>query len=258
MATLRDMFPSKYLQSEDLPRGRNTTVTIERVYPGAATAARDGDEPTVKWMIRFREFRKPMTLWESNARLIAEICGSEDYETWRGKQVNIYPSTYTSFGQVKPCINVDKFPPEASLPPPGPAGSALVITHDTRPIPREAMARFLGHLQAAGKTWDDFLRWCKLNAFEALSIAFGVELDAIPAGILPAMKAYLDVIAAPPAAPAKNVVGQLLEIIDKRTGEVTPVTNAAAAAVPERGPGLELHTSGRAATAGVPLDDIPF
>lgn len=240
MPSLRDMFPSKYLQSEDLPHGRNTTVTIEKVYPGQARANNHGDEPEVKWMIRFREFRKPMTLWQSNAKMIASLLGSEDVDTWRGKQVNIYPSTYTSFGEVKPCINVDKFPVEAGRAPVG----AIVPANDGRVVPVAAIERFLGHLKAAGKSWEDFLKWSRGPFPGVVSMAWGMEMGEIPAGVVPAMKAYLDhLVSTKPA-----------ELIDKTTGEVI-----SPAAGPTQTPQVSFTPTAPPKTKDeISADDIPF
>lgn len=215
------MFPSKYLTAEDLPTGRNTLVTIERVYPVAARSNAYGDEPETKWMMRLAEFRKPMTLWRTNAKLIADVMGTDDTDQWIGRRIAIFPSTYTSFGEIKPCINVD--PQWRDTQPRPPAGTALVVAHDTRPIPAEAMQRFFCHLSKHGKRWDDFLAWCKANSQEALTMAFGQGMEAIPSGILPAMKAFLDSLSLPADAGAKVEAARTAgyrELVDGATGEV--------------------------------------
>lgn len=267
MPSLKEMFPSKYLQAEDLQRGRFTLVTIEKVYAGAARQTSAGAEPEIKWYLRLREFRKPMGLWGATARVIAEVLGADRTEQWEGRRINIYPSTYTSFGETKPCIAVDPHPVEAGLPAEasvGAGGGGLVNLHEKRPIPREAVERFLTHCRAVGKGWEDFLRWSKINAPDALALAFGVDFDAVPSGIVPAMKAYLDSLQLPApgaaagagdaAGPGRSVVGQIKEIIDKRTGEVTPAPHT---------PSSVTFTPAAAAAAAasgssVGDDDIPF
>lgn len=240
---LSQMFPSKYLQAEDLAPGQNTVVTIERVYPTLARDRGDGEEPEVKWMMRFREFRKPMSLWRNTAKLIGEVLDTDDADQWVGKQIAIYPSTYSSFGETKPCINADKWRPDQVAPRPAAATSGLVVAGDRRPIPKAAMDRFLAHLKTHGKSWDDFLRWCKAHSPDALSLAWGVDMDAIPAGVMPALKAFLDSIA--PAAPAR-------ELVDAATGEVLAPPASARPTVPA------VSSPIPAATEPVPDDDIPF
>ncbi|MFN0133456.1 MAG: hypothetical protein ACKVW3_13130 [Phycisphaerales bacterium] len=112
------------------------------------------------------------------------------------------------------------------------------------------MERFLGHVKGQGKTWDDFLRWCKLSAPDALPLAWGVELDAIPAGVLPAMKAFLDSIT-PAASPATGPAAAR-ELVDASTGEVMTPSAAARPTAPV-GVGRVPVTN-----AVVPDDDIPF
>lgn len=207
MPDIREMYPSKYLQAEDLPRNTNTFVTIEKVYPSEARQRAGDGETEVKWMIKYREMRKPMGLWKMTAAAIAELMGSSNTDQWVGRQIAIYPGTYLSFGESKPCINVDKWTPSELKPP----ATGLVIAHDKRPIPLAAVQRFQEHLKTHQATWDDFLRWLKINEPAGLSMAWGVELGALPSGVLPAMKAYLDMLnAAPP----------LTEHVDVRTGEV--------------------------------------
>ena len=240
---LSQMFPSRYLQAEDLPPNQNTIVTIEKVYPAAARDRGGDSEPEVKWMLRFREFRKPMSLWRNTAKSIEQVLGSDDSDRWIGQQIAIYPSTYVSFGETKPCINVDKWRPE-QVAPRAAASGGMVIAGDRRPIPKAAMDRFQAHLKQHGKSWDDFLRWCKGHAPDAIALAWGVELDAIPAGVLPAMKAFLDSIAPPAAAPAR-------ELVDAGTGEVLQSPPARPAATVAASPRP-------VADQAVPDDDIPF
>lgn len=204
MPDINQMFPSKYLEAEDLPKNQNTIVTIEKVYPVAAVQRPDADEPEVKWMIRFREFRKPMGLWKATAKAIADLLGPTT-EAWAGRQIGIFPTTYTSFGEIKPCIGVDKWVPSQVQPP----TAAITTTTDKRPIPGPAMLKFIAAIKAHGKSWDDFLKWAKINQPEAMMAAFGVALDDVPMAVVPAMQEYSRGLATVPK-----------ELIDARTGEV--------------------------------------
>lgn len=232
---ISQMFPSKWLQAEDLPPGQIVTVTIERIFMGDAKASRDGGEAEIKWKIRFREQRKPMGLWTSNARIIGEMYG-EDAEKWVGKRIGIYAATYPSYGEQKPCINVDKWTPdqvrsyETKAVVNGAPG--LVISGDKRPVPAEAMQRFMKFAEAyvpkGASVWDAFLGWCRLNCPEALTMCYGVPLADIPAGVLPAMKAFLDHLAKPPALDTQKATpdvklptaGAGREVINTVSGEV--------------------------------------
>lgn len=253
MPKLSQMYPSKYLQAEDLPQG-NSVVTIEAVYPAQAQDRSGSGDVSVKWMLRFREFRKPMTLWQSNAKMISQVLNTDDTDGWIGKRIAIYPATYVSFGEVKPCINVDKWLPE-QIAPAQRSAPALVISHDKRPIPRAAMDRFLQHVRAAGKNWDDFLKWGKRSDPAILEMAFGVPLDLVPSGLLPAMKAYLDSLAAGAAAttaPTASIAptGQAVAL-QSAPREVREVIDAATGEVMNTG----AHVGGHDV---VPDDEIPF
>ncbi|QQS08643.1 MAG: hypothetical protein IPK69_11740 [Phycisphaerales bacterium] len=199
---LSQMYPSKFLQAEDLPKNQNTIVTIEKVYPVEARDRGGSDEPEVRYNIRFREFRKPMTLWKNTGHMIGEVLGTDETEEWVGQQIAIYPSTYLSFGEMKPCINVDKWRPEVTQR--KQPGNSLVIAGDRRPIPDAAMKRFLLHAKSGGGSWDAFLKWSKANAMEAFDLAYGRELTEIPAGILPAMAQFLKTLHIPSSGDEVN------------------------------------------------------
>lgn len=236
MPILREMFPSKYLQAEDLPRNQNTIVTIERVYPGQARAQHGGD-PEVKWFIKFHEFRRPMGLWRTTAQSIADVLNTENTDAWSGQQIAIYPSTYISFGESKPCINVDKWRPSqvqagaiTVAPVTGPL-SHLLIANDNRVIPLTHVQRFLALCKERGRDFDSFLHWLKINAPNAHEIVFGKDLPAIPAAVTQLMKAFLDQINAQPRPEP-----QTGEVVDRTTGEVKftpPPPGSKQAAVPE-------------------------
>lgn len=256
MPKLSQMFPSPFLQAEDLPRGQNTIVTIAKVYPGQAKQSQHGDEPEVKWNIRFNEFRKPMTLWKNTAKVIAEALGTDDTDRWIGRRIAIYAGTYQAYGEIKPCINVDKFAPD-DLQPQRPAQApGLVIAGDRRPIPKEAMDRFLNHLRGAGLAWDSFLGWAKVHCWDAFELCHGRSLEEIPAGVMPAMKAFLD--AQMPKLAAKP---ESRETIDAQTGEILNARPATAAEPVGAGARQTVSASQASmplSNERIPDDDIPF
>jgi len=79
------MIESKYLKQTDVHD--ETLVTVVKV--GKANVAREGDEPEFKWLIRFKEFTKPMVLNSTNIKRLARACG-DDTDEWTGKQVMLY------------------------------------------------------------------------------------------------------------------------------------------------------------------------
>lgn len=94
MPKLSEMIESKYLKQSDVPD--ETAVTIRAV--AKRNVAREGDEPEMKWLIKFDEFKKPMVLNSTNMKRIAKACGSEDTDDWTGKTVLLYVDPDVEFG----------------------------------------------------------------------------------------------------------------------------------------------------------------
>lgn len=94
MAKIGEMIDSKYLKQSDV--NDEAVVTIEKV--GKANVARKGDEPELKWLIRFREFEKPMVLNATNIKRLAKACNSDDTDEWVGKQVTLFVDHDVEFG----------------------------------------------------------------------------------------------------------------------------------------------------------------
>lgn len=94
MAKIGEMIDSKYLKQSDVEE--DTVVTVDKV--GKANVAREGDEPEYKWLIRFKEFKKPMVLNSTNIKRLAKACDSEDTDEWIGKQAILYVDPDVEFG----------------------------------------------------------------------------------------------------------------------------------------------------------------
>lgn len=89
------MKQSKYIKKEDIkPNGNLVTIKSLRL-ENVAPQDQERDE---KWTIFFREFDKGMVLNWSNIQLIAKATGSEDTDSWPGKQVVLYVDDNVSFG----------------------------------------------------------------------------------------------------------------------------------------------------------------
>lgn len=86
MAKIGEMIVSKYLKQSDVED--EVIVTVEKV--GKANVAQKDDEPEYKWLIRFKEFAKPMVLNATNIKRLAKACTSEETDDWVGKQVILY------------------------------------------------------------------------------------------------------------------------------------------------------------------------
>lgn len=243
MPRIGEMFPSKWLQAEDLPGGKITVVTIAEVYAGEARQRR-GEMPEAEWVMRLREMRKPMKLKVGNAKIIAGVLQCDDTDLWVDQQIGIFPSTYTSFGETKPCINVDINPVMRRPQLKGPGV-------DRTPIGEAAAKRFGEMLKQLGGTWDGFLAWLKIESSDALALAFGVAIPDIPKALAPSMKKYLDLI-------AKS------EVVDGQTGEVLPVDDFKQPDMvprdPAQIPGVSrgMPPASRPPANSVPDDDIPF
>lgn len=220
MPKIGTMFPSKYLQAEDLDRNQITIVTIARVYAQAANQRVPGEDPEINYMIQFHEFRKPMGLRKLNAKAIADVLGIDDTDHWSGKRIGITPGSYISFGEVKPCINVDIQKPPQLEPQSHRPHSGLIRRDLKALLPRFAIDRALEKMHLKEKTWDDFLKWAKAKDAEILRLAFGCDFDSIPAAISPAIKAYLDELHAPVPDLPPPAAAPKFEAFDPATGEV--------------------------------------
>lgn len=86
MAKIGQMLESKYLKGSDVEH--ETVATITKV--GQGNIAKPGDEPELKWMVRFEELSKPMILNSTNIKRLAKACQSEDTDDWIGKKVVVY------------------------------------------------------------------------------------------------------------------------------------------------------------------------
>jgi hypothetical protein len=94
---ISQMLDSKYIKRGDLDEfDGERVVTIVKI--GRGNIARDDEEPDMKWMIRFKEFSKPMVLNTTNIQLIAQATGSDDTDDWIGKEVILYDDPNVSFG----------------------------------------------------------------------------------------------------------------------------------------------------------------
>ena len=91
---ISSMRESKFLKKEDVGQGRLfTIVKIERV-----NVALEDQPKEEKWVTYFREVEKGFVTNWTNLQLIAKALGSEEVETWTGKQIVLYEDPNVSYG----------------------------------------------------------------------------------------------------------------------------------------------------------------
>lgn len=97
MPNIDTMISSKYLTKEDVGEpGDGTIVTVQGLKE--ANIARDNEEPKMKWLVKFREFPKPMVLGSTTLQLAAMILGSKNTDDWIGKKIEVYHDPSITFG----------------------------------------------------------------------------------------------------------------------------------------------------------------
>lgn len=94
MPRTSEMIESKYLKKEDLEG--DVIVTVQKI--GQANVALDDQPEQLKWMIKFKEFKKPMVLNSTNIQLLEKACDSDNTDDWIGKEVILYVDDNVSFG----------------------------------------------------------------------------------------------------------------------------------------------------------------
>jgi hypothetical protein len=104
MPHYKSFFDREYLFAFDL-KGRDVTLTIERVAAGELTAL--GGRKSKKPLCWFKEGRekKPLALNSTNCRTISALYGS-DTDQWIGKRITLYPTTTQMAGETCECIRV--------------------------------------------------------------------------------------------------------------------------------------------------------
>jgi hypothetical protein len=94
MPKTSEMIPSNYLKQSDF--ADDTIVTVENVEQ--KDIAMEGKPAEYKWLVRFKEFDKPMVLNTTNIRAMEKACGSNDTDDWRGNKVIVYVDENVSYG----------------------------------------------------------------------------------------------------------------------------------------------------------------
>ena len=129
MPSYKSAFGS-YLKTEDL-QGRNVRAVIEDVQVEDVK----GDDGTEKKLVmRFVGKEKALILNRTNCESITEIVGTDDYGSWPGHAVVLFPTT-TKFGaKTVPCLRI-RAAQNGHVPAPPPPPVPAVVESELDEIP---------------------------------------------------------------------------------------------------------------------------
>ena len=99
-----------YIGSYALPPGQDLILTIKSV--GVETITGTNGKKEEKLVIHFSGDEKPMICNRTNAKVISRIHKTPYIEQWVGKQVQLYSSRVTAFGEEVDAIRVRDFVPK--------------------------------------------------------------------------------------------------------------------------------------------------
>jgi hypothetical protein len=114
---ISEVFPSKFLKSDDLPDDEDALVTIVD-----AQLEPVGPDKEDKLCLRFREFEKALVCNKTNADVIGELYG-DDTDEWLGKKIWLYVTEVSFQGKTTMAIRVRMRKPQ---PKPKPAAPPVV------------------------------------------------------------------------------------------------------------------------------------
>lgn len=100
---VNDAFPSKYLKAGDLPEEGSQPFTIEKI-----EIEEIGRDKEKKPVIYFEEDGKGLVCNKTNARTIARLIGSEEFDEWIGKTINLYRCEVDFQGEMVDSIRVKR------------------------------------------------------------------------------------------------------------------------------------------------------
>ena len=112
MKSLSDAFPSKYLKAIDL-QNQEAIATISKVT--SEVLENDGKKEE-KAVVYFEGFDKGLVLNKTNGMSIAEIAGSEVFESWPGACISLYTMPVQFGSKLVEAIRVKRPPAPATAP----------------------------------------------------------------------------------------------------------------------------------------------
>ena len=178
---LNDAFPGNWLKAADLGDDEHA-VTIKEV---RQEMVGQGQQAQMKLVMEFAEFEKPLVVNQTNAKMIAQVVGSDETDDWPGHRVTLYVNDAVQFGnEVVSAIRVRKKAP--------PAARAIATQARTVAVPPNG-AGTLTYKQAvelcatAGLTEDDMKGWLKQNGLTGYNgVAATPLVRKLVAGLEPA------------------------------------------------------------------------
>jgi hypothetical protein len=98
MTKFASMIESNYLKQSDLDEFDDQECVVTIVKIGQKNIGRENEDIDMKWLVKFKEFTKPMVLNSTNIQLLSKATGAESTEEAIGKQVIVYVDPNVSFG----------------------------------------------------------------------------------------------------------------------------------------------------------------
>jgi len=118
MATYNEMFPSQWLTAADIDGELTVTISSDNPVESKEFKAPGKATPDSKPVLYFKAPKgtKPLILNKTNWKTIGQVLGSDDCNTWAGKQVTLYVTPVESFGETTMGIRVKPQRPRVAAP----------------------------------------------------------------------------------------------------------------------------------------------
>jgi hypothetical protein len=113
MSRRDEIFPSRYLKASDL-NGKAINVVI--ALAAKETLKTPAGKEQEKVVLSFKGAKKSLPLNMTNFDAVAAIAGSDDWDTWPGVGLQLYPWKVEMKGEVKPCVRI-RSPEQGELKP---------------------------------------------------------------------------------------------------------------------------------------------
>jgi hypothetical protein len=100
---------TKYLGSQDIPRGEDLEVTIDSITTELVKSGGFDGKPLKEEsciVAQLRDGLKPLILNKTNCKTIAVITGSNYIDDWKGKSFTLYASTVRVGGEVVDALRI--------------------------------------------------------------------------------------------------------------------------------------------------------
>ncbi len=116
---INSCFPSTYLKADDIPAGREVSVTMAEVRLEPV----DGANADPKPVLYFVGKKKGVVLNKVNSATIAQVYGAET-DHWHGRPLVLFTTTTQFQGRVVPCLRC-RVPAQSQAPQQPPQGQSV-------------------------------------------------------------------------------------------------------------------------------------